>query len=351
MGNKQNKGGKNVEVDASIKKRKEEMEREIKILLLGSGESGKSTIFKQIKILRNKGFDPEETLRIKGNILASIAVNMGRLVRGAVEANSDFAPENTERVMRMRNVDERTTFAEDFEEQFRNSLADDISVLWKEPAVKQAFERKADYHIDDGFEYFMLDFNRIIDSEYVPTQDDILSVRVKTVGIVEMTFEYQGFTFRVIDVGGQRNERRKWLHHFEGVTSILYVTALSDYNQMCIEDDKTNRMVESLNLFESITTNPIFSKTPMIIFFNKTDLFREKIEKFPLAVQFSDYTGGNNYNKACQYIKEKFCAKVKSKKLCYPHFTCARDTNQIETVVKEVEDIILKQNLQASGLM
>ena len=63
-------------------------------------------------------------------------------------------------------------------------------------------------------------------------------VRAKTTGISETLFEEKGagLTYRVLDVGGQRSERRKWASCFEDVTSIIFVVALSDYNASIIED-------------------------------------------------------------------------------------------------------------------
>ena len=40
----------------------------------------------------------------------------------------------------------------------------------------------------------------------------------------------------VIDVGGRKSERRKWIHCFQDVTSILFLVALSGYDQCLAED-------------------------------------------------------------------------------------------------------------------
>lgn len=40
---------------------------------------------------------------------------------------------------------------------------------------------------------------------------------------------------RMVDVGGQRSERRKWIHCFENVTSIMFLVALSEYDQVLVE--------------------------------------------------------------------------------------------------------------------
>lgn len=52
-----------------------------------------------------------------------------------------------------------------------------------------------------------------------------------------------GTTFEMYDVGGQRNERKKWIHCFDNVTAVIYVAALSEYNQGMFEDANTNRCV------------------------------------------------------------------------------------------------------------
>lgn len=41
----------------------------------------------------------------------------------------------------------------------------------------------------------------------------------------------------MVDVGGQRSERRKWIHCFENVTSIIFLVALSEYDQILFESD------------------------------------------------------------------------------------------------------------------
>lgn len=40
---------------------------------------------------------------------------------------------------------------------------------------------------------------------------------------------------RMVDVGGQRSERRKWIHCFDNVTSIIFLAAVSEYDQVLYE--------------------------------------------------------------------------------------------------------------------
>lgn len=95
----------------------------------------------------------------------------------------------------------------------------------------------------------------------------------------------------MFDVGGQRSERKKWIHCFESVTSIIFCVALSEYDQVLLEESKQNRMLESLILFESVINSRWFVRSSIILFLNKVDLFKIKLAKVPLERYFPDYTG------------------------------------------------------------
>uniref|UniRef100_A0A1I7XIY0 G-protein alpha subunit n=1 Tax=Heterorhabditis bacteriophora TaxID=37862 RepID=A0A1I7XIY0_HETBA len=122
-------------------------------------------------------------------------------------------------------------------------------------------------------------------------QDDVLRTRVKTTGIVETHFTYKDLHFKMFDVGGQRSERKKWIHCFEGVTAIIFCVAMSEYDMVLAEDDEMNRMVESMKLFDSICNNKWFTETSIILFLNKKDLFEDKIKRSPLTLCFPEYQG------------------------------------------------------------
>lgn len=133
--------------------------------------------------------------------------------------------------------------------------------------------------------------DRIGDPHYVPTDQDVLRSRVKTTGITETTFNIGELTYRMFDVGGQRSERKKWIHCFENVTAVIFMVAISEYDQLLMEDESVNRMDEALTLFDSICNSRWFEKTSILLFLNKTDLFREKLKTSPLNQYFKDYQG------------------------------------------------------------
>jgi guanine nucleotide-binding protein subunit alpha len=107
----------------------------------------------------------------------------------------------------------------------------------------------------------------------------------------------------MFDVGGQRSERKKWIHCFEAVTSIIFCVALSEYDQVLLEESRQNRMMESLVLFESVINSRWFLRTSIILFLNKTDVFKSKLPKVPLERYFPDYGGKRITNSSVSCLK------------------------------------------------
>lgn len=161
----------------------------------------------------------------------------------------------------------------------------------------------------------------------------------------------------MFDVGGQRSERKKWIHCFENVTTILFLVAISEYDQLLFEDETVNRMQEALTLFDSICNSRWFVKTSIILFLNKIDRFKEKLPVSPMKNYFPDYEGklnqngsngrehqksnaaegGPDYAAACDYILNRFVSLNQHEtKQIYTHFTCATDTTQIRFVMAAV---------------
>ena len=85
------------------------------------------------------------------------------------------------------------------------------------------------------------------------------------------------------NLGGQRNEQKKWIHCFDDVTAVIFVAALSEYDQVLFEDASTNQMVEAVDLFAEICNNHFFTNSSMVLLLNKKDLFEEKITHVDIA--------------------------------------------------------------------
>ena len=152
-------------------------------------------------------------------------------------------------------------------------------------------------------------------------------------------------------MGGQRSERKKWLHCFESVTAVLFVVALSEYDQPLEEDGTVNRMHESLKLFTSVCNVKWFSRASVVLFLNKTDVFDEKIAYSPLKHCFEEYDGSTNKHKAAAFVSQQFALQNHVEREVYRHFTCAKDTKNVSVVFDVVTDVVSSTLTQTVGLL
>lgn len=320
---------------------------EIRLLLLGAGESGKSTIAKQMRIIHMNGFTEEERDGYKSLIYQNVWGGIKILCKAANDLDIKVKDKKA-RAVHKKVMDEDSEY---FSGVITKEMVKDLQILWGDAGIQGTFERRAEFQLSDSVPYYMEHLERLADENYTPNEQDILRSRAKTTGIIETEFEVDGTKFRMVDVGGQRSERKKWMHCFQDVTSVLFCVALSEYDLKLEEDNETNRMAESISLFGQICNSKWFVNTSMILFLNKRDLFQEKIKKVSLTIAFGDYTGPNEWEKCSEFISEKFAEQNKQKnKQIYAHITCATDTGNVRFVFNAVKDIILHQALDASGL-
>eukprot|EP00042_Codosiga_hollandica_P044841 m.447930 g.447930 ORF g.447930 m.447930 type:complete len:363 (+) comp56884_c0_seq4:674-1762(+) len=340
-------------IDLELQRSREISQSTVKLLLLGAGESGKSTLVKQMKIIHGDGYSTQELTNFKPTIIDNLVHSM-RAVLEAMGTLKINLGQSTNKV----HVKTIFTFAEaGVMTAMSTDLSEAIKNLWADSGVQTCFRRSSEYQLNDSASYYFDAITRISAHDYMPTQQDVLRARVRTTGILETQFRYRDLTYRMFDVGGQRSERRKWIECFDDVTAVIFVTSLSEYNLKLFEDGITNRVHESLTLFEAICNNKFFKNTAMILFLNKTDLFATKIATIPLKDYFPEYEGAEGDAAAAKKFILNLFKKLNKPippssqpKPLYEHFTCATDTTNIRHVFDAVSDILVSKHLQAAGL-
>ncbi|XP_032741347.1 guanine nucleotide-binding protein G(olf) subunit alpha isoform X1 [Rattus rattus] len=354
-------------IDRMLREQKRDLQQTHRLLLLGAGESGKSTIVKQMRILHVNGFNPEEKkqkiLDIRKNVkdaIVTIVSAMSTIIPPVPLAN----PENQFRSDYIKSIAPITDF------EYSQEFFDHVKKLWDDEGVKACFERSNEYQLIDCAQYFLERIDSVSLVDYTPTDQDLLRCRVLTSGIFETRFQVDKVNFHMFDVGGQRDERRKWIQCFNDVTAIIYVAACSSYNMVIREDNNTNRLRESLDLFESIWNNRWLRTISIILFLNKQDMLAEKVlagkskieDYFP---EYANYTvpedatpdAGEDpkVTRAKFFIRDLFLristATGDGKHYCYPHFTCAVDTENIRRVFNDCRDIIQRMHLKQYELL
>jgi guanine nucleotide-binding protein G(o) subunit alpha len=302
------------------------------------------------RIIHDNGFTREECKQYRPVVYSNTIQSLAAIIKGMDVLGINFAsPARRDDAMLLFGITARHADTE----PFSPGLLAAMKRLWTDPGVQLCFKRSSEYQLNDSAKYYLDSLERIGNHRYVPTVQDILRTRVKSTGIVEYEFDFKELHFRLVDVGGQRSERKKWIHCFEDVTAILFFVALSAYDMGLREDGVVNRMDEALRLFNSILNNKWFMETSMILFLNKKDLFLEKIKEKPLSQVFPDYQGRNTYQDGINYLRERFVSlnQNPAKKTVYTHVTCATDTNNIQFVFESVTDIIISEHLRDAGLI
>lgn len=344
-----------------------------KLLLLGAGESGKSTIFKQIKLLFQTGFDDAELKSYIPVIHANVYQTIKLLLDGSKElAQSEtdtstytLSNENKEIGDKLSEIGGRFDYP-----RLTRELSEDIEKLWKDPAIQGTYARGSELQLPDCANYFMEHLRRLSDVNYIPTKEDVLYARVRTTGVVEIQFspvgenKKSGEVYRLFDVGGQRNERRKWIHLFEGVTAVVFCAAISEYDQVLYEDENRNRMMETKELFEWVLKQPCFEKTSIMLFLNKFDIFEKKVHKVPLSTceWFKDYqpvsSGKQEIEHAYEFVKKKFeelyyqCTAPEHVDRVFKIYrTTALDQKLVKKTFKLLDETLRRRNLFEAGLL
>lgn len=229
------------------------------VLLLGSGDSGKSTILKQMRLIHRVPFSPREIESYRQLVFDNLTRGMGQVLEAMEDMELNVSEENQQHV-------DTILSARDLKdsEPFPTIYYSVIKSLWNDPNVRQAWQRGNEAALPEKYvtfliegqslttlrslSYFYSSLDRLFQPDYQPTEQDIIQCRARTIGITETTFHLHDHDMLMVDVGGQKSERRKWIHCFQDVTSILFLVSLSGYDQCLVEDkDAVSRVAVSLD--------------------------------------------------------------------------------------------------------
>ncbi|CAC9893405.1 G-protein alpha subunit [Aureobasidium pullulans] len=338
---------KNADIEKQLKVDQKKQAKEVKILLLGAGESGKSTVLKQMRLIHTKGFSQSERRQWKVTIFNNL-IHAFQCIQGAMEEH-EVTFEDPKNIKAMELVCSEPEIGQD--DPMPLDCMHAFQNLWDDDGVQGAIAKGHEYALHDNLEYYMSDLSRLFEKNYVPGDQDILRARLRTTGISETVFDTGNLTFKMFDVGGQRSERKKWIHVFDNVQVVLFLVAISGFDHVLVEDKNGNQMHEALMLFESIANSRYFEKSGLVLFLNKLDLFTEKVSQGRGRIRdhFPDFQGSNTDVAAGQkFFADKFRNLVRDPtKEVYVHGTTATDTNLLEKTMKSVQDMIVQRNLHS----
>lgn len=335
------------EAEKQLKEAKAKLANQVKVLLLGSGDSGKSTILKQMRLIHKMPFTPSEIEHYRQLVFD----NLTRGIRYVLDAMEDMELKVSETNLPYIDMIDNARDLRDGE-PFPITYYEPLKSLWNDPNVKQAYERGNEAALPENLLYFFAHLDRLFDPGYQPTEQDIVHCRARTIGITETTFKLKEHEMLMVDVGGQKSERRKWIHCFQDVTSILFLVSLSGYDQCLVEDKDANQMQDAMTIWDSICHSQWFKQTSIILFLNKDDLFQRKVPTSDIKTFFPDYEGPPGDIKAGRdYFRKRFArlaqkAGRSKEREIYIHVTTATDTAMLRVVMAAVEDAVISKNIR-----
>ncbi|CAH8871141.1 unnamed protein product [Trichobilharzia szidati] len=411
---------RNKEIERELKREKNRLRRKQMILLLGTGESGKSTFLKQMKIINGKHFTNQEIEQLKDVIYDNIYKGVLFLLQARESLNipwaggDDSVAAQAARDIELHLKDTRMTRRERarlgqplwLEEEFLE-IVPALRAIWADPSIQTAFDQRSKIiteNFSENTRYYLNRLNYIGVENYRPTNEDIVWSRKPTESIIEEEINVHSSLLVFIDVGGQTKERRKWCQCFADMTSVLFLIASSHYDehyQDRLTKEFRNKLREAMIVFEGLINHIAFRRVSIIIFFNKTDILKEKLnarisnirDEFPnyplkmdpynlqdvqtcMVEAFASLINHNlppdtrlmntcgraslshssfnsttrrsslhRQNSAPVSANLTYAVPVR-KRMIYRHFTTAVDRRNIETVFNAMQDTVLHNNLR-----
>ncbi|KAF9514520.1 hypothetical protein BS47DRAFT_1328920 [Hydnum rufescens UP504] len=237
----------------------------------------------------------------------------------------------------------------------------DIMELWNSPFV-QAVLQQGSLRIEDEGGFFLNDIERVTSPDFVPSDSDIVRCRLKTIGISKHEFVLNRVDplartthIRIYDVGGARSQRATWAPYFDSVKILLFLAPISAFDQYLEEDPRVNRIKDSLELWKSLTSNSILKDVPIVLFLNKCDLLRAKLDSNVfLNKHITSYNGPNDFQNVAEYLLKRF---EKIGRNTFPsrdihvHFTTATDTSSTCSILARVSDLVIREQLRDMRLL
>lgn len=334
-------------------KRKEKApDHTVEMILMGQGESGKSTIFKQMRIIqaqedgKREAFAEEERKGTRQLVYDNIVSQMKVLVKVAILEEMEFDKPATAELARAFE----TMSTEDLG---REEMGAALKSLWADSSLRIIYgERDRLFNLNDGAGYFWNDLDRIYAPDYVPSEADLLRLRVRTRGYDEAVFTYKNTAFRVVDLGGQRSERREWESALAKATNVLFVASLCEWDQKLREDFTQSRMRETLHIFEALVKDPASDGKGITVLLNKLDLFREKLKSPEKAKAFATFfafgKGTPTAESGVEHLRELFLKMARSTgRRTTVHAITAVETDNIKIAWRDIRNQVIAEVVQA----
>jgi hypothetical protein len=180
-------------------------QQEAKLLILGPSDCGKSTLLKQLKIAYAGGFTDIEKeqakLSIRKSCFEALSLIVTKLSQG--KESSDL----------MEKYEDLTAPRS----SYQTAEQDEINLMkscWEEQSVKLFYSSRG-HDLPETTDYFLDQLDRVMSNSYIPTNDDILKLRIVTQSVSDNVFMLGKDRMHFIDVSGLKYHRYSCLYNIQ----------------------------------------------------------------------------------------------------------------------------------------
>jgi hypothetical protein len=322
-----------------------QLRKNFKFIIIGTMFTGKSTLFKQFKKLYEKEPSIDERKCFKASIYSNLILFVKTVSEEIINSGSTVKQENIEFMTEILYMEQEMLL--NIEKIFDDVFSRKMGALMDDPYF-QLIAQSSKYLLTfDNSKFLLENRGRIAQMDYLPTHADTIQCRIKTTGISQYSIGFSKLPqlglhtqgdFDIYDAGGARNERKKWIFMFKNISCTFFCASLMDFTRVCYEDGITNRLHESLVVFEEICNSITLSKAPLIILFSGVDLLKNLIALDPSIAE--SYFGTSNLDEICVKVKEMFIKKINAKREVFVFFLNLTDLDVISRMMECVYGIL-----------
>jgi len=330
-------------LEQDLKEAKKKLSKQRKVILLGSTDSGKSDLLKQMGAMQLESYSLQEHETFRLQVFEHLTRGMVRILRKLDDLGMVLSVNNQHHAEQVQNTRDLNCG-----ELFPTILCHAFSTLWDDPIVQAIWKNRETYGFPASLSYFFSSLDRLFDIAYTPTNQDILNLQCQTTGtVIETELRRSDGDGIIIDADQCRGRRRKWMHYFEDTECILFVVDLGGYD--------ATQMHDALLLWRSICKSRWFRQAGLVLVFNKYELFKNKIRTSNIKDYFPDYEGAiGDASAGLQYFKKCFSTLAQERPTIqnnglYMRVTTSQDTRMLQIFLNDLDDMRRRRHLIASS--
>eukprot|EP01083_Nonionella_stella_P002716 7806_1 len=272
------------------------------IILLGAGSVGKTTILKLIRQVkgitcRSTASTMSERALIRNNCVNCIFQSILILTKKKLDAEYSLIYKHEIDIVRSFRYREFDSEEVDPDDASMKALAKAIHKIWNTKEIQDIFKLRlvGKYAMYSNMDHFFNKIERIMSKYYIPSKEDYFKLKKRTTGFVDISYKTDsGEEFFIIDVGGSRGERGKWVYlskwpeYNSFYKDCIFVVAPDQFCKCLFEDESSNALLENMQLFKECLEQRLMRNRQFILFFTKLDLFRECLKEIDLSILYGE---------------------------------------------------------------